>query len=279
MIPPVVDLRKKKSNIFGGDLVKQVICGALVALLSALLVHPVLAASFEVGVVLMHGKWGSPQSMLPLARDLETRGYLVSNAEMAWSGRRLYDVDYPAALKEIELQVRQLRANGAKRVVVAGQSMGSNAAVAYGSSGFDFDGLVILSPGHFPEGGMGKRLRPSLERARSMVAANRRADSESFDDINQGKQRSIKIAASTYISYFDPDGLGAITKNIKKLSKVVPVLLVIGTADPFYPESKAMFDSAPPHALSRYVALDSDHFNIPKVVAAELIKWLDSFAQ
>ena len=279
MIPPVVDLRKKKSNIFGGDLVKQVICGALVALLSALLVHPVLAASFEVGVVLMHGKWGSLQSMLPLARDLETRGYLVSNAEMAWSGRRLYDVDYPAALKEIELQVRQLRANGAKRVVVAGQSMGSNAAVAYGSSGFDFDGLVILSPGHFPEGGMGKRLRPSLERARSMVAANRGADSESFDDINQGKQRSIKIAASTYISYFDPDGLGAITKNIKKLSKVVPVLLVIGTADPFYPESKAMFDSAPPHALSRYVALDSDHFNIPKVVAAELIKWLDSFAQ
>jgi len=259
--------------------VKRVICGALVTLLSALLVHPVLAASFEVGVVLMHGKWGSPQSMLPLARDLETRGYLVSNAEMAWSGRRLYDVDYPAALKEIELQVRQLRANGAKRVVVAGQSMGSNAAVAYGSSGFDFDALVILSPGHFPEGGMGKRLRPSLERARSMVAANRCADSESFDDINQGKQRSIKIAASTYISYFDPDGLGAITKNIKKLSKVVPVLLVIGTADPFYPESKAMFDSAPPHALSRYVALDSDHFNIPKVVAAELIKWLDSFAQ
>ena len=78
---------------------KRVFCGALVTLLSALLVHPVLAASFEVGVVLMHGKWGSPQSMLPLARDLETRGYLVSNAEMAWSGRRLYDLDYPAALK------------------------------------------------------------------------------------------------------------------------------------------------------------------------------------
>ena len=59
----------------------------------------------------------------------------------------------------------------------------------------------------------------------------------------------------------------------------MPVLLVIGTADPFYLESKAMFDSAPPHALSRYVVLDSDHFNVPKVVAAELVKWLDSFAQ
>ena len=258
---------------------KRVICGLLLALLSALLVHPVLAESSEVGVVLVHGKRRSPQSMLPLARDLESRSYLVSNAEMPWSDRRLYDVDYAAALKEIEQQVRQLRANGAKRVVVVGQSLGSNTAVAYASSGFDLDGLVILSPGHFPEGGMGKRLRPSLERARSMVAANRGADCESFDDINQGKQRSIKIAASTYVSYFDPDGLGAITKNIKKLSKVVPVLLVIGTADPFYPESKAMFDSAPPHALSRYVALNADHFNIPKVAAAELLEWLDSFAQ
>ena len=259
---------------------KRVICAALAALLSALLVCPVLAAApSEIGVVLMHGKWGSPKSMVPLVHELESRQYLVSNAEMAWSDRRLYDIDYSAALKEIEEQVRQLRARGAKRVVVAGQSMGSNAAVAYASSGFDLDGLVILSPGHFPEGGMGKRLRPRLERARGLVAANRGTDPEFFDDINQGKQRSIKVAASPYVSYFDPDGLGAITKNIKKLSKPVPVLLVIGRGDPFYPESKAMFNSAPANPASRYVALDTDHFNMPNVVAAELLKWLDAFAQ
>src|SRR4029434_9693073 len=107
----------------------------------------------------MHGKWGSRKSMVPLVHELESRQYLVSNAEMAWSGRRLYDIDYPAALKEIEEQVRQLRASGAKRVVVAGQSMGSNAAVAYASSGFDLDGLVILFPGPFPGGGVGERVR------------------------------------------------------------------------------------------------------------------------
>jgi esterase/lipase len=270
--------RDPKSK-YNGEPVKQVLCGVIFALLSGLVIHPVLAASSAVGVVLMHGKWGSPQGMLPLARDLESRGYIVSNAEMPWSGRRLYDVDYPTALKEIEQQVRRLRGNGARRIVVAGQSLGSNAAVAYASSGFDLDGLVILSPGHFPEGGMGRRLRPSLERARRMIADNRGADSESFDDINQGKQMSIKMTASNYVSYFDPDGLGAITKNIKKLSKAVPVLMVIGTADPFYPESKAMFDSAPPHELSRYVALETDHFNLPKVVATEFLKWLDSFAQ
>lgn len=251
----------------------------LLALIAAPLFHAVHAAPSEVGVVLMHGKWGSPQQMQPLVRDLESQGYLASNPEMAWSGRRLYDLDYAAALKEVEAQVQKLRARGAKRVVVAGQSLGANAAVAYAASGLDLDGVVAMAPGHFPERGMGTRLRPSLERARSMVAANRGAESETFDDINQGRQRSIRTAARNYVSYFDPDGLGASTKSITKFPRPIPVLLVIGTHDSFYPESRAMFDSAPAHSTSRYVVLETDHFNMPAVVARELLKWLETFAQ
>ncbi len=251
----------------------------LVALLWAAFACPVYAASSDVGVILMHGKWGGPKGMMALARDLESRGYLVSNAEMPWSGRRLYDVDYPAALKEIEQQAMKLRASGAKRIIVAGQSMGSNAAVAYAASGYEVDGVAILSPGHFPEGGMGNRLRPSLDRAKSLVAANRGVESESFEDTNQGKQRSIRMAAAAYVSYFDPEGLGAITRNIRKLSKPMPVLLAIGTSDPFYSESKAMFDSAPPHPASRYVTLEADHFNLPGLISVEFAKWLDAFAK
>ena len=262
-----------------GDSVKRSLFGKLVALLLTLLACPVLAAPSDVGVILMHGKWVMPNSMTMLARDLESRGFVVSNMEMPWSGRRLYDVDYQSALKEIEQQASKLRAGGAKRVIVAGQSMGANAAVAYASSGFELDGLVILSPGHFPEGGMGNRLRSSLDRAKSMVAANRGADSESFDDINQGKLRSIRMTAGTYVSYFDPEGLGAITRNIRKLSKAVPVFLAVGTSDPFYPNSKAMFESAPSHSVSRYVAFDSDHFSLPKLVSGELVKWLDAYPQ
>jgi esterase/lipase len=150
--------------------VKRFIRQVVFALLFVFAGRSAFAASSDVGVVLMHGKWGAPQSMTALARDLGSCGYLVSNPEMPWSGMRLYDVEYPAALKEIEQQVNDLRAKGAKRIVVAGQSMGANAAVAYASSGFALDALVILSPGHFPELGMGKRLQRSVERARSMVA-------------------------------------------------------------------------------------------------------------
>jgi hypothetical protein len=56
----------------------------------------------------------------------------------------------------------------------------------------------------------------------------------------------------------------------------MPIFLAIGKADPFFSESKAMFDSAPPDPANRYVAFDTDHFSMPKVVSAELIKWLDS---
>jgi dienelactone hydrolase len=238
--------------------------------------HSAYAASSDVGVVLMHGKWGAPQSMAALAGDLGSRGYLVSNGEMPWSGRRLYDMDYAAALKEMEQQVHELRAKGAKRIVVAGQSMGANAAVAYASSGFPLDALVILSPGHFPELGMGKRLRGSVEKAMSMVVANRGSELDTFDDLNQGKQRSLKMAAATYVSYFDPDGLGAMTKNIRKIPQPIPVFMAIGKTDPFFSESRAMFDSAPSHPASCHVVFDTDHFSVPKVVGAELIKWLDS---
>lgn len=252
----------------------------LLALAIAAPLHPVQAAPPDVGIVLLHGKWGSPETMQALARDLESKGYRVSNAEMAWSGRRLYDVDYPTALKEVEAQVKALRAKGAKRVAVAGQSLGANAAAAYTSAGLDLDGLVVMSPGHFPEDGMGgARLRNSLDKAKGMVAENRGAETESFDDVNQGRQRSIRTTASAYVSYFDPDGLGAMTKTIAKPAKPVPVLLVIGTQDPFYQRSKAMFDSIPTHAGSRYVVLETDHFNMRGVVSAELLKWLDIFSQ
>jgi hypothetical protein len=219
--------------------------------------------------------------MSSLARELQSKGYLVNNAEMAWSGRRLYDVDYPAALKEIEQEVQQLRAKGAKRVVVAGQTwvrtrrwpMPHPASISTGWWSYRRD--IFQRAGW----GNGCALVTSEQKAWSRRAANRGADSDSFEDINQGKQRSLKMTAGIYVSYFDPNGLGAITKNIKKFSKPVPVLLVIGTGDPFYPEAKAMFDSAPANAASRYVALNTDHFNMSNVVAAEFVKWIDSFAQ
>jgi dienelactone hydrolase len=238
------------------------------------------AAPADVGVVLLHGKWGQPGSMQALARDLESRGYRVSVPEMAWSGRRLYDKDYPSALLEIEEQARQLRGKGAKRIVIAGQSLGANAAVAYAVSGMDADALALLAPGHFPDRGMGgKASQMAYQRARSLVDTGHGADAENFVDFNQGRQRPFRMSASIYVSYFDPAGLGAMTRNLPKLPRPLPVLLAIGTQDPFYPDAKALFDSAPAHPGSRLAVLEGDHFGMPNLVAAELLKWLETIPQ
>jgi dienelactone hydrolase len=238
------------------------------------------AAPSDVGIVLMHGKWGNPKTMMQLSGALAARGYRVSTPEMAWSGRRLYDVDYPAALKEVEKEVKQLRANGVKRVVVAGQSLGSNAAVAYAASGMDLDALVILAPGHLPERFINNpSMKSSLVRAAAMVAANRGAETDNFEDLNQGRQRQIRITAAAYVSYFDPEGPGAMTRSIRKIAKPLPVLLAIGTQDPFFAESKAFFDSAPAHPSSHYVALEGDHGGLPNLVAAAMLKWLEPLSQ
>jgi hypothetical protein len=43
-----------------------------------------------------------------LAEGLQTRGYLVSNLEMPWSGRRHYDVDVAHAQREVEAVILSL---------------------------------------------------------------------------------------------------------------------------------------------------------------------------
>ena len=274
---------KDAKNILISRMTASMKSALKVAVLALLLLVPfvtVQAAPGDVGIVLLHGKWGQPNSMRSLGSVLESSGYKVSIPEMAWSGRRLYDKDYPAALREIEAEVKQLRARGAKRVVVAGQSLGANAAVAYASSGLDLDALVIFAPGHFPERGMGGRAgQEGAARSKSMVAAGHGDDLDSFPDTNQGRNRTVRMTAAIHQSYFDPDGLGAMTKTIRKLPKALPILLVIGTQDPFLPESRAMFDSAPAHEASRYVVLEGDHMGMPNLVSGEMLKWLEPLAQ
>src|SRR3954465_10877780 len=94
------------------------------------------ANAFEpqtTGVVIMHGKWGGAgdKAMAPLAAALRAAGFLVDQPEMPWSGTRLYDRDYDAAMDEIDAAVARLKARNAQKIVVSGQSLGGNAALRY----------------------------------------------------------------------------------------------------------------------------------------------------
>lgn len=122
---------------------------AAVLLFPLLLIASVVHAAVGVGVVSLHGKWGSPPG--PIAAQLEPSGAKVVSVEMPWSSRRQYDVTYEQALGEVKAEVDKLRQLGLSRVVIVGHSFGANAALAYMKVHADVDGLILFAPGHVPE--------------------------------------------------------------------------------------------------------------------------------
>jgi esterase/lipase len=85
-----------------------------------------------LGIVLIHGKGGTPTSMIEgLHESLKREGALVEAPEMPWSARRIYDATYDQAMTEIDAAAERLRKAGAKKIAVMGHSLGANAAIGY----------------------------------------------------------------------------------------------------------------------------------------------------
>ena len=110
---------------------------ALLTLLSGLLMgglSPALAQTPADGkpcaMIVMHGKWGGPRFLDGFARAMAP-SCEAKSIEMPWSGRRAYDAGYPAALQEISAQIKAFRAQGYRRVLLAGHSFGANAALTW----------------------------------------------------------------------------------------------------------------------------------------------------
>ena len=251
----------------------------VVALVLCLQCCLALAAEGRIGVVLMHGKWGTPARYVDgLAGALRDKGILVSTPLMPWGRGRDYDADYPKALEQIAAEAQSLRQQGAATIVVAGHSFGANAALAYATSGADIAGIVMLAPGHTPERRQFRdRLSASVEKARGMLASGKGDERVSFDDLNQGKMAPIWTTPKIYMSYFDPEGIGAMPKNAAAIKKPTPLLWVVGRRDPLYGAGEAYaYDNAPAHPKSKFLTVDSDHFNTPRDATAAVVSWIDS---
>ncbi len=248
-------------------------------LAALLLSFPLLAAPSDVGIVLLHGKWDKPPTHIAaLAHQLESKGYLVATPDMPWSGQRNYDADYPAALAEIEASAKALREKGAKKIIVGGHSFGANAAIAYAASGREVDGILAIAPGHTPElGRFREAVTDSVAKAKQMVAEGRSDERASFDDLNQGRTKTIATTARIYLSYFDPEGMAVMPRSAARIPRPIPFLWVVGSHDPMAARGEAYaFAKAPSHPASRYLEVNSNHFNTPTDAAAQIIDWIGS---
>lgn len=240
---------------------------------------PVHAQSLTgTGVVLMHGKTGTPGNNIgELAAALRKEGAIVATPEMPWSRTRIYDASYQDAMRQIEGVVADLRKRGAKSIVIAGQSIGANAAIGYGVRHDDIAAVIAIAPGHNPQAeGFRKHTGASVQAAKKLEAAGQGDKVQSFVDFNQGRVFDVRASAKVYLSYLDPDGPAVMGRNAAAM-KAVPFLLAIGREDQFFDRARqVVYTPAAKNPKSRYVEVGGGHGATPRLAAGAIVDWLKS---
>lgn len=238
--------------------------------------------SIKIGIVLMHGKGGSPaKHVSDLASSLEAQGFLVANLEMPWSGRRSYDVNVSAAEKEIESALKALRDKGAKKVFVAGHSQGGLFALYFGGKHV-VDGVIAIAPG----GNVGnptfrENLGEHVELARKLVAEEKAEEKAKLADY-EGAKGTYPITATpaAYLTWFDPEGAMNQTTAAQSMNPAVPVLFIAPTND--YPGllkvKQQMFDALPKNPRTKLYEPNSSHLNAPSASIKEIVEWTTAVA-
>lgn len=236
------------------------------------LVAPAYAQT--IGIVLMHGKTGSPNTIIDqLATALRNAGYLVDTPEMCWSRRRIYDRPFLDCLTEIDSAIGRLTGRGAGRIVVAGMSQGGDAALAYGARRANLAGIIALAPAAAPERQVGfPDIAQSVALARALVVAGRGNETTSFVDRNARGAFSVSTTATIYLSYLDPQGPANMLDSVRKLH--APLLWVAGSVDPSQTGANAEFNQAPANPLNHFVMITSDHLGTPNAARDAVLAWL-----
>lgn len=231
----------------------------------------------EMGIVIMHGKGGTPtKHVLDLANNLKGKGYSVANIEMPWSGKRDYDVDVNHAEAEVESAVADLHSKGAKTVFVAGHSQGGVFAM-YLARQHIVDGLIAIAPG----GDVGnntfhENLGEHVAQARQLIAEGKGDQKTRLFDYegNKGKY-AINTTPVNYLNWFDPEGAMSLKRSVREANPNIPILWIVAKND--YPALRRvnipLFEKLPPNKLTKFYEANSDHLGAPSASLDEIVIW------
>lgn len=259
---------------------------ACLALAGAVALAPAwLAAQTAVppiGVVVMHGKGGSPtKHVADLANQLQAQGFLVANLDMPWSGRREYDVDVASAEAEVDAAMASLRKAGAQKIFVAGHSQGGVFALYLGGK-HAIDGIVAIAPG----GNVGnstfrEKLGEAVEQARQLLASGKGQDRQRFLDYESARGTfPVVTTAQSYWTWFDPEGAMNQTQAIQALPATLPVLWIAPTGD--YPGllkvKQQMVDALPKNPQTRVLEPNTSHLGAPSACVQSIAEWTRAVA-
>ena len=227
----------------------------------------------NIGIVLMHGKGGTTYRVESIGSDLERSGVLVEMPLMPWSADRIYDKGYEQSMVEIDTYVDRLRQAGAKRIFIAGHSIGANAALGYAARRKDLSGAILLDYGHVPGiPGFASRLAESVAEARSMIAAGKGDHTAIFNDLG-GANNTAKSTALDILSWFDPDGPATIKNNAPKVSPNTPVLC-IKSSSRYHGRCGMILRLLPKNAMNRVNTVNVGHLEAPSASFRHVANWL-----
>ena len=238
---------------------------------------PLAPSQAETGIVIMHGKGGKNMGKAPtriLADFLSTKGFIVAAPDMPWQASRIFDKTLDEAMVEIDGIVADLKSQGADRIVIAGHSLGANAALAYGARRDGLAGVIAMAPGHVPEL-WARRFADDVAKARAMVDGGKGDEEADFQDVNQGRKTTYTMAAKFYLSWYDPDGDAVMPENAANLKPGTPLMWIVGEKDRMADRGEAYaFAKAPAHPKSRYEVIGGGHGATPKKGKGEILRWL-----
>jgi len=225
------------------------------------------------GVVVIHGKGGGPDGIRPIGDALQAAGFIVERPNMPWAGNRGYDKPFDESIEEIAAAVARLKARGARNLIVAGHSLGGDAALRFATTDVELSAVVLVAPAHFPEGEKARVIATdSVARARQQVSNASVANNVGFLEVPSGN--TLKIPAKTYLSYYDPKGPAAMSLFAPAV-KVHHLAWLAPTNDPATP----IFASLVAPKLPASVDVDkfdinSDHGGAPQAGAEKIVEYL-----
>lgn len=248
-----------------------------------LAVAPVAAGQSDIGIVVMHGKGGSPMGkhIVDFVQKLESHGFRVANIEMPWSRNRSYDVPVSRAEEEVTAAVAGLRGKGASKVFIAGHSQGGGFLMHYAGR-HGSDGIILIAPGGDVAARVfSQQVAQPLALARKLVADGKGAEPAQLSDF-EGSRGVFPVVSppSAYVTWFDPDGAMNIPRSAKAVDPKTPVLFVMPTDD--YPillkTNPWIYSNLPRNPLTRAYRPSSDHLWAPSASVDEIVRWTKEVA-
>jgi alpha-beta hydrolase superfamily lysophospholipase len=236
-------------------------------------------ASGKVGIVLLHGKTGTPNQLARLAAALQAAGFAVETPEMCWSKTRIFDQALPECLSEVDTATAKLKSEGDNAIVVGGTSQGAVAALAYGAAHADLAGIIAMAPAADPNDAAAfPKFAKSIATAQALVQSGKGDAATIFSDlISGGDFVTVHATPKAFLSFHGPDSPVSTIRNLTATTMPnlhMPVLWVAGTSDPSQKGAPKSFAALPHNAKSRYATVAADHAGTPDASADVVIAWL-----